>query len=222
MSMSRATVPVVGVVACLLPEMGIGFQGSLPWRLAKEMKYFREVTSSTFDSSKKNVVIMGRKTWESIPAKFRPLPNRINVVVSRAFETGPLKKIENSVYHSNSLAECINELKTSFAQENEIERIYLIGGGEIYNQCMDMVDNWLITKIIPLPGTTIPEMDTFLQKSKLNDQFTDNSEKVKDFIPPNVTLTNDFASEECSNEMVKGIPETEKGYKFYFSLYDKK
>ncbi|KAL3232660.1 Dihydrofolate reductase [Nakaseomyces bracarensis] len=215
-------IPVVGVVACLLPDLGIGFQGALPWRLSKEMKYFREVTTSTFNPSKRNVVIMGRKTWESIPSRFRPLPNRINVVVSRSFECGPLKKIDDAVYHSNSLVDCITELRTSFAQDNNIERIYLIGGGEIYKQCLDVVDNWLITKIIPLEGTTIPQMDTFLEKTKLNAQFIDVSDKLKDFVPPNVVIANEYASEEWCHEIVKGIPETEKGYRFYFSLYNRK
>ena len=47
------------------------------------MKYFKELTSRTAEPGKRNAVIMGRKTWESIPAKFRPLPGRINVVLTR-------------------------------------------------------------------------------------------------------------------------------------------
>ena len=60
---------------------GIGQNGSLPWRLPKEMAYFARVTSNA-PEGKKNTVIMGRKSWESIPLKFRPLSKRANIVVS--------------------------------------------------------------------------------------------------------------------------------------------
>ena len=46
------------------------------------MKYFSRMTKTTKDSTKKNAVLMGRKTWESIPEKFRPLPQRLNIVIS--------------------------------------------------------------------------------------------------------------------------------------------
>lgn len=57
--------------------------GALPWSLPGDMAYFKELTSRTADPAKQNAVIMGRKTWESIPAKFRPLKGRINVVLTR-------------------------------------------------------------------------------------------------------------------------------------------
>ena len=71
------------VVAASLPEFGIGFEGKLPWRIAEDMKHFKQITSQTVDKNKQNAVIMGRKTWESIPSKFRPLPDRLNVVLTR-------------------------------------------------------------------------------------------------------------------------------------------
>ena len=58
--------------------------GSLPWNLPGDLRYFKELTSRTTDPAKRNAVIMGRKTWESIPPKFRPLPGRVNVVLSRS------------------------------------------------------------------------------------------------------------------------------------------
>jgi dihydrofolate reductase/thymidylate synthase len=64
------------------------------------MKYFKELTSRTADPGKQNAVIMGRKTWESIPAKFRPLPGRINVVLSK----GVAAADENASASGNSAA----------------------------------------------------------------------------------------------------------------------
>lgn len=56
----------------------------MPWKLPGDMAYFKELTSRTNDTAKQNMVVMGRKTWESIPQKFRPLAGRINVVLSQS------------------------------------------------------------------------------------------------------------------------------------------
>jgi dihydrofolate reductase len=79
-AMSRLTIIVAATKA-----NGIGLKANLPWRLAKEMKYFAQVTSHA-PEGQQNAVIMGRNTWESIPAKFRPLARRVNIVVSRNTE----------------------------------------------------------------------------------------------------------------------------------------
>lgn len=211
-------IPVVGIVAALLPDMGIGFQGTLPWRLSKEMKYFREVTSLTNDSQKRNAVIMGRKTWESIPSRFRPLPNRINVVISRSFSTG-LTENElgdgKSFYQINSINESVSQLKAKFGEQ--LEKIFIIGGGELYNQSFDLTDNWLVTKlqIIEAEDNVVPEMDTFLNKEKLNHLFIEDSKSLTNFVPKNVLLPS------CSSKDGK-FYEEEKGYKFEFTYYSKK
>lgn len=75
--MSRLT-----IIVAVTKANGIGQNGQLPWRLSKELKYFAQVTSNA-PEGKRNAVIMGRNTWESIPPKFRPLPKRLNIVVSR-------------------------------------------------------------------------------------------------------------------------------------------
>ena len=68
------------VAAC--ENLGIGSNGTLPWRLKKEMQYFAQMTKNTKDISKKNAVLMGRKTYESIPPNFRPLKDRLNIVLT--------------------------------------------------------------------------------------------------------------------------------------------
>ena len=62
--------------------LGIGQAGNLPWKLKKEMKHFANLTTFTKDTEKQNAVLMGRKTWESIPFKFKPLKNRYNLVLT--------------------------------------------------------------------------------------------------------------------------------------------
>ncbi len=75
--------PIIAIVACTR-DGGIGKEGKLPWKLSGDMAYFKRVTLDTEDiPGKRNAVIMGRKTWESIPNSFRPLAGRLNVVLSR-------------------------------------------------------------------------------------------------------------------------------------------
>jgi dihydrofolate reductase len=69
------------IVAMCNSNLGIGINGEIPWRLPTDMKHFASVTTFTEDKKKINAVIMGRLTWLSIPKKFRPMPNRLNVII---------------------------------------------------------------------------------------------------------------------------------------------
>ena len=78
-----ASPPDFQIVVAATKQRGIGRDGSMPWRLPSDMAYFKRVTTEREDdSARQNAVLMGRKTWDSIPAKFRPLRDRINVVIS--------------------------------------------------------------------------------------------------------------------------------------------
>ena len=67
----------MAMIVAATSQNGIGCKGGLPWRLPREMRYFADATAGS-------AVVMGRKTWEGIPLKFRPLKGRVNVVVSRS------------------------------------------------------------------------------------------------------------------------------------------
>jgi dihydrofolate reductase/thymidylate synthase len=71
------------IVVAFDKNRGIGKNGGLPWQLSKDLKHFKEVTMQKHPSGNTNAVIMGRKTWESLPERFRPLPGRINVVLTK-------------------------------------------------------------------------------------------------------------------------------------------
>lgn len=73
----------IKIITALDLEDGIVKNGTIPWKIAEDIVFFREMTSKTFNPRKKNVVVMGRKTWDSIPGKYKPLKNRINIVFSR-------------------------------------------------------------------------------------------------------------------------------------------
>lgn len=128
---------------------GIGKEGSLPWSLPGDLAYFRELTSKTRDASRRNAVIMGRKTWESIPEKFKPLKSRLNIVLSRSFAdeanhkndsgtanlAATAKKFELTpgVLSASSLSHAM-DIVTSMS--SELETVFVIGGGQVYAEAL--------------------------------------------------------------------------------------
>lgn len=184
--------PVSAIVAALLPSFGIGNKGQLPWRLSKELKYFRKVTTGTEPNS--HAVIMGRKTWESIPAKFRPLSGRVNVVISR---NRNLELGSDKVLLYTSIQEAIDQLD----KIDTIKNIFIIGGAQIYNDTLSVIDNLLITEIEAKDGI---EMDTFLDKEYIKHNF------VRD------EGLNDLVGFDASGK------HEENGFSYEFTLYRRK
>jgi dihydrofolate reductase len=108
---------------------GIGKNNELPWRLKKDMQFFKRLTVTTKDELKQNMVIMGRNTWESIPANHRPLENRVNVVLT----SNPDYKAEG--------AKIFNDFeKAAKSADENIETIYIIGGASLYRQTINHHD----------------------------------------------------------------------------------
>jgi len=147
------------IVAAAARDMGIGRNGTLPWKgLKKEMAYFARVTkrpppSALSASSEEkqqtrklqNAVIMGRKTWESIPPKFRPLPGRLNVVISRTVGDEVVKggvadeAKRADVLTARSLEEALALLQKRHQDEKgdgDVGRVFVIGGAQIYDAAL--------------------------------------------------------------------------------------
>lgn len=126
------------IVVAIGEKNEIGFENQLLWHLPKDLKHFKEITSG-------HPVIMGRKTYESIG---KPLPNRTNIVVSRKNDW-----FEEGILIVGSIKEAIK-----FAKKID-EDIFIIGGGKIYEQTMDIVDKLEVTLV-----KTNLEADTFFPK----------------------------------------------------------
>jgi len=133
-SSATSAKPLSIIVACA-SDGGIGKAGQLPWRLPGDMAYFKRITTETSASAagegaKLNAVIMGRKTWDSIPAKFRPLPGRVNVVLSR---NPAALGLPADVLGATSLEDAL----AAVDNRADIEQCFCIGGAEIYKECFE-------------------------------------------------------------------------------------
>lgn len=111
----------------------IGINNELPWHFPSDMKHFKELTGG-------QTVIMGRKTYESIPEKFRPLPNRDNIVLSRSnIDSANLSEQQPSLRYFTSIEAALQNVKT--------DKAFIIGGASIYEQTLDYVDGIYLTLI---------------------------------------------------------------------------
>ena len=109
----------------------IGKDNDLLWRLPEELARFKRITLG-------HPVIMGRKTWESIPEKFRPLPGRTNVVVTR--DTS-YEAVGAEVAHS------LEEALTQAKSQSGSEEIFIIGGAQLYSEALSAADRLYLTLV---------------------------------------------------------------------------
>lgn len=118
--------PEVYIIVAVDSENGIGKDGKLPWHLKKEMAFFTKTTKHTSDPKKQNAVIMGRTTWESITEKYRPLPDRKNIVLThRPNYEAPGAQVAHSM---QSALDLIDEA---------IEKVFIIGGAEVFKETIE-------------------------------------------------------------------------------------
>jgi len=122
----------VALIVAAAENHVIGKDNDLIWHLPKDMKFFKDTTKGHF-------VIMGRKNFESIPHKYRPLPNRTNVVVTRQKDY-----LAKGCLVVNSLAEALQE-----AEKAKDLEPFIIGGGEIYRLALEqqLIDRVYLTRI---------------------------------------------------------------------------
>ena len=120
--------PIISLVVAVAHNRAIGKDNHLLCHLPEDMRHFREVTLG-------RPVIMGRKTWESLPEAFCPLPGRNNIVVSR-----------NAAYQAEG-ATVASSLEEAIAQAGNVEQINIIGGADIFRLALPMADVLDMTEI---------------------------------------------------------------------------
>jgi dihydrofolate reductase len=118
----------VALVAAVARNGVIGRDGTVPWRLPEDMEHFRAATIG-------HPVVMGRRTWDSLPDRFRPLPERRNVVVTRNPDW------------SGEGAERAGSIEDALRLLEDEPRVSVIGGGELYAAALPLADELLLTEI---------------------------------------------------------------------------
>jgi dihydrofolate reductase len=134
----------------------IGANGTMPWHLPQDLAHFKRVTNG-------HSVIMGRKTWDSLPPKFRPLPGRTNIVITRQTDWSA-----EGATRASSLEQAI-ELCAGHAQ------VWVMGGAQIYAQALPLAQQVVMTQIeLDVPGDAhAPVLDASWREVSRDSHTTD-------------------------------------------------
>ena len=157
----------INIILALDEQNGLGKDWDLAWRIREDMQYFKEIT--TWDSSKQNAVIMWRKTWDSIPEKYRPLPDRINCILSRKFD------FEDNFWNIckyNSFESAIDKLSA----REDVWNLFIIWWAQIYNEALKM-DN--LAKIYLTRVKWNYDCDVFVDFNEKDFELIENSDWKK-------------------------------------------
>jgi dihydrofolate reductase len=150
---------MISIIVAIAEDNGIGFRNGLLWHIPEDLKRFKKLTLG-------HTIIMGKKTWESLPKK--PLPGRKNVVIT----DDPHEVFEQAV-----TAYSIEDALDKCRNDNEI---FIIGGGSIYRQFMPVAERLYITHIHKESPADIyfPLIDPEIWEPVEKEEHTDNQDVV--------------------------------------------
>ena len=120
--------PRIGLIWAQARGGVIGKDGAMPWHLPEDLAHFKRTTLS-------HPVIMGRKTWDSLPPRIRPLPGRVNIVITRQadwHQTGALRT---------------SDLRDALQKCKGVAQVWVIGGAQIYAQALPLADELVVTEL---------------------------------------------------------------------------
>jgi len=133
---------IIGIVA-VDRNGAIGKGGKLPWHYAADMKFFKETTTG-------NAVVMGHKTWLTLK---KPLPNRLNIVLSRQAEIEPQESVV-----------VLRDVDSVLAMNKDLKGdLFVIGGAQVYESFLPYIEKWIVTEV-PL---AVEDADTFVPPNYL-------------------------------------------------------
>lgn len=130
--------PTLALIAAVARRNAIGRRNELLWHESADQKHFRAVTLGC-------PVIMGRRTWESLPARFRPLPGRLNLVVTR----DPAWRADGAI--------AAGSLDEALTRAGDAAKVFVIGGAQLYALALPRADQLVLTEV----DADFPDADTF-------------------------------------------------------------
>jgi len=129
----------IGLIWAEAHDGVIGADGGMPWHVPEDLAHFKALTLGA-------PVVMGRRTWESFPARFRPLPGRRNIVITRQDDW-----TDAGAERSASLGAAL-----ALADEGAPERIWVIGGGQLFQEAIELADLLEVTELdVAVEGDTL-------------------------------------------------------------------
>jgi len=145
---------MISIIVAVSEDWGIGKDNELLWHISEDLKRFKKLTTG-------NAIIMGKKTWESLPR--RPLPGRKNIVLT----DNPKETIEGAV--------TAYSIEDGLSKCDKNEEIFIIGGGSIYRQFMPLADRLYITHVHKKAPADIyfPEIDLRIWEVSEKEEFVD-------------------------------------------------
>ena len=145
---------IIGIVA-VDKNGAIGKGGKLPWHYSADMKFFKETTTG-------NAVVMGRNTWLTLK---QPLPNRLNIVLSRKAEIEPQESVV-----------VLRDVTSVLAMARDLETdLYVIGGEQVYRSFLPHLDRWLVTRV----PVTVEAADAFVPQNYLDGFYEIGSKELE-------------------------------------------
>ncbi|KXN90047.1 Dihydrofolate reductase [Leucoagaricus sp. SymC.cos] len=147
----------LSIIVAATAKNGIGKGGTMPWHIHDDLRYFAHVTQNAPEGTQ-NAVIMGRKTWESIPAKNRPLSKRLNIVISNDDSYNLFVHLYTFIRPGTAVLVKSLEQALHVSSDVPINRGFIVGGASLYQKTLiptpeAEVDRVLVTRI------TAPEFD---------------------------------------------------------------
>lgn len=154
------------IIAAISEKGVIGFENRIPWHLPEDLKLFKKLTTG-------NIIIMGRKTFDSIG---RALPGRTTIVITRTPKDFLKKHSQPRLLASDSLEAALSEAEKTAKQNTPEAKIFIAGGASIYTQAMDKARRLYISKI---PGDF--EGDTYFPEFSTEDWNLESTEALNGF-----------------------------------------
>ena len=157
---------MISAIVAVDNNWGIGFNGDLLEHIPEDLKYFKELTEN-------NIVIMGRKTWNSLPRK--PLPNRLNMIITNQTKSPTGCDLIDGEYMKLSMENVIFQLTNN---NHDYTNYFIIGGGKIYKELLPYCDRVYVTKI-------------FKDHDQIDTYFP-NLDKSEEWMPVNQSSIHDY------------------------------